>query len=59
MNGHDELRQEIEAALAHVVGNQVEAAHACFDLFDRRRIVMNDWARCLAEGTREDADYVE
>ena len=40
----------IEAALAHVVRNRVEAAYACSDLFDRRRILMDDWARYLAQG---------
>ena len=30
--------------LAHVVRNRVEAAHACFDLFDRRRVLMEEWA---------------
>ena len=37
--------------LAHVVRNRVEAAHACFDLFDRRRVLMDDWARFLAQGS--------
>ena len=41
----------IEAALAHVVRNRVEAAYARSDLFGRRRILMDDWARYLARGT--------
>ena len=44
----DHPREMIEAALAHVVRNQVEAAYARTDLFRRRRILMDDWARYLA-----------
>ena len=33
-----------EAALAHVVGNSVEAAYARTDLFERRRALMQQWA---------------
>ena len=46
----DHPREVIEAALAHVVRNRVEAAYARSDLFDRRRVLMNDWARYLAQG---------
>ena len=46
----------IEAALAHVVHNKVEAAYARSDLFERRRLLMEDWARYLARGTAKDAD---
>ena len=34
----------IEAALAHMVRNRMEAAYARSDLFERRRILMDDWA---------------
>ena len=44
----DHPREVIEAALAHVVGNRVEAAYARSDLFERRRILMDDWALYLA-----------
>ena len=44
-------REVIEAALAHVVRNQVEAAYARSDLFERRRTLMDDWARYLAPGS--------
>ena len=44
-------REVIEAALAHVVRNPVEAAYARSDLFERRRLLMNDWARYLAQGS--------
>ena len=45
----DHPREVIEAALAHVVQNKVEAAYARSDLFDRRRRLMNDWEAYLAE----------
>ena len=44
----DHPREVIEAALAHVVQNQVEAAYARSDLFERRRRLMDDWAAYLA-----------
>ena len=40
-------REVIEAALAHTVRNQTEAAYARSDLFERRRHLMNDWAAYL------------
>ena len=43
----DHQREVIEAALAHVVQNKVEAAYARSDLFDRRRRLMNDWASAI------------
>ena len=42
-------REVIEAALAHTVRNQTEAAYARSDLFERRRHLMNDWASYLDE----------
>ncbi len=47
----DHPREVVEAALAHVVQNKVEAAYRRTDLFERRRRLMNDWAAYLA-GTR-------
>ena len=44
----DHPREVIEAALAHVVPNKVEAAYARSDLFERRRRLMDDWAAYLA-----------
>ena len=44
--GTDHLREVIEAALAHVVQNKVEASYARSDLFERRRL-MDDWAAYL------------
>ena len=46
----DHPREVIVAALAHVVGNRVEAAYARSDLFERRRRLMDDWAGYLAQG---------
>ncbi len=37
----------MEAALAHVVRNKVEAAYARSDLFERRRVLMEQWERYL------------
>ena len=44
----DHPREVIEAALAHVVQNKVEAAYARSDLFERRRRLMDDWEAYLA-----------
>ena len=52
----DHPREVIEAALAHVVRNRVEAAYARSDLFERRRVLMDDWARYLAQGRGDDSD---
>ena len=49
-------REVIEAALAHVVRNRVEAAYARSDLFERRRVLMDDWARYLARGMAKDSE---
>ena len=43
----DHPREVIEAALAHVVQNKVEAAYLRWDLFERQRRLMDDWAVCL------------
>ncbi len=43
----DHPREVIEAALAHVVRNQTEAAYARSDLFERRRQLMDDWMQYL------------
>ena len=39
----DHPREVIEAALAHMVQNKVEAAYRRSDLFERRRRLMDDW----------------
>ena len=43
----DHRREVVEAALAHTIRNQVEAAYARTDLFDRRRPLMDEWATYL------------
>ena len=50
----DHPREVAEAALAHKVGNQIEAAYRRSDLFERRRILMHDWERYLAQGASSD-----
>jgi integrase len=43
----------VEMALAHVVGDKVEAAYRRGDLFEKRRRLMNDWARyCLQSASQ-------
>ena len=37
----------VEAALAHTVRDQTEAAYARSDLFERRRHLTDDWADYL------------
>ena len=44
----DHPPEVVEAALAHVVRNKVEAAYRRTDLFDRRRRLMDDWAAYIA-----------
>ena len=47
----DHPREVIDAALAHVVQNRVEAAYARSHLFERRRRLMSDWEAYLAGNT--------
>lgn len=43
-------REVCEMALAHTIGNAVEAAYRRGDLFDKRMALMRDWAAfCRAE----------
>ena len=49
----DHPREVAEAALAHKVRNQIEAAYRRSDLFERRRRLMNDWAAYLASERRD------
>ena len=44
----DAPREVCELALAHVNRDRVEAAYPRSDLFDRRRVLMNDWAAYVA-----------
>jgi len=43
-------REVAEAALAHVVQNKAEAAYARSDLLERRRPLMDEWARHCTSG---------
>ena len=45
-------REVIEAALAHVVQNRVEAAYRRTDLFERRRRLMDDGSAYLQRERR-------
>ncbi len=51
----DHPREVIEAALAHVVQNKVEAAYARSDLFGRRRRLMDHWAAYVGHQHDRDA----
>lgn len=42
------VREVVEMALAHTIRNPVEAAYRRGDLFEKRRALMDDWARFLA-----------
>ena len=44
----DAPREVCELALAHVNSDRVEAAYRRSDLFERRRVLMNDWAAYVA-----------
>ena len=48
----DHPREVIETALAHVAQNNVEAAYARSDLFERRRRLMDDWAEYFGDAHR-------
>lgn len=41
-------REVAETALAHAIGNEVEAAYQRGDLLDRRRKLMGAWEKFLA-----------
>jgi integrase len=45
-------REVAEMALAHVVDDKVEAAYRRGDLFERRRRLMNEWAKFCARATK-------
>lgn len=44
-------REIAEMALAHTISNKVEAAYRRGDLLDKRRLLMEDWARFAGGGT--------
>ena len=47
----DHPREVAEAALAHRVRNPIEAAYRRTDLFERRRVLMDQWAAYLVGST--------
>ena len=49
-------REVAEAALGHKVGNVVEQAYARSDLFEKRRALMESWARYV---TRDSGKVIE
>jgi integrase len=48
----------VEAALAHVVGNKVERAYARGDRFEKRRRLMDEWARYCTLSTGDAVQVV-
>lgn len=48
----------VEMALAHAIGDEVEAAYRRGDLFEKRRRLMNEWARYCATSPAAQADNV-
>jgi integrase len=42
-------RDVAEMALAHAIGDKVEAAYRRGDLFEKRRLMMRDWGKFCAE----------
>ena len=51
-------REVAEMALAHAVGDKVEAAYRRGDLFEKRRRIMADWAKHCARTEKADGDSV-
>jgi integrase len=47
-----------EMALAHTVGDKVEAAYRRGDLFEKRRLLANDWAKFCATSDRKGGNNV-
>ena len=47
----EQPREVVEATLARVVGNSVEAAYPRWDLFDHRGRLLDDWAGYLVGHT--------
>ena len=45
----DHPREVVEAALAHIVKNKVEAAYMRSDLFERRRRLMDEWSEYVKD----------
>jgi integrase len=48
-NETDYPRELIETALAHVIGNRAEQAYRREDALEKRRRLMNEWAKYCAD----------
>ena len=48
----------VEMALAHAVGDKVEAAYRRGDLFEKRRKLMDDWGAFCAESARQSPAFL-
>lgn len=48
----------VEMALAHAIGDKVEAAYRRGDLFERRRRLLDDWAKFCAKAQARDTSKV-
>jgi integrase len=46
-------RDVIEMALAHAIESKVEAAYRRGDLFEKRRLLMTEWAKFCTQAKRE------
>ena len=51
-------REVVETALAHSIGNAVEAAYRRGDLFDKRRRLMDAWAEYCAKAPAEKGSVI-
>jgi integrase len=51
-------REVVEMALAHAIGDKVEAAYRRGDLFEKRRRLMDAWAKFCTEGQARRANDV-
>ena len=51
-------REVAEAALAHTIGNKVEASYQRGPLLEKRKRLMNDWATYCTNGQPETAKVV-
>jgi integrase len=55
----DYPREVAEAALAHVLGDKVEAAYRRGDLFDKRRRLMDDWGAFCQRRSTDSRELLE
>lgn len=55
--GHS--RETIEAALAHTIGDQTEAAYRRMDQMLKRRVLMNDWLKHCNSGPKKSGEVVD